>query len=146
MCDASENAAGYVFLIEDSEPQSGSLKTYAPVAFASKKVQGGQVPLTMYAEEFLAMHFAFDEYGHILCGAKKPKMVMTDNKALTRFFQAKHIPLPLWNFCDQTLPFNFILTHVPGVENPAADYLSRLDIRPEERVHLKLSILFHYNP
>ena len=48
--------------------------------------------LTMYAKEFLAMHFAFDEFGHILWGAKKPIIVMTDNKALTRFFQAKHIP------------------------------------------------------
>ena len=38
MCDASEHAAGYVLLIEDySEPQSGSLKKYAPVAFGSKK-------------------------------------------------------------------------------------------------------------
>ena len=66
---------------------------------------------------------------------------MTDNKALTRFFQAKHIPPSLWNFCDQTLQFKFLLTHIPGVENPAADYLSRLEIRPEERVHLKL----HYS-
>ena len=85
------------------------------------------------------MHFAFDEFGHILWGAKKPKIVMTDNKALTRFFQAKHTPPSLWNFCDQTLQFNFILAHVPGVENPAADYFSRLEIRPEERVHLKLT-------
>ena len=88
---------------------------------------------------FLAMHFAFDEFGHILWGAKKPIIVMTDNKALTRFFQAKHIPPSLWNFCDQTLQFNFLLAHVPGVENPAADYLSRLEIRPEDRVHLKLT-------
>ena len=94
--------------------------------------------LTMYAE-FLAMHFAFDEFGHILWGAMKPIIVMTDNKALTRFFRAKHIPPSLWNFCDQTLQFNFILAHVPGVENPAADYLSRLEIRPEERVHLKIT-------
>ena len=37
MCDASEHAADYVLLIEDySEPQSGSLKKYAPVAFGSK--------------------------------------------------------------------------------------------------------------
>ena len=64
---------------------------------------------------------------------------MTDNKASTRFFQAKHIPPSLWNFCDQTLQFNFLLPHVPGVENPAADYLSRLEIRPEDRVHLKLT-------
>ena len=39
---------------------------------------------------------------------------------------------------DQALQFNFILAHVPGVENPAADYLSRLDIKPQDRIHLKL--------
>ena len=64
---------------------------------------------------------------------------MTDNKSLTRFFQAKHIPPSLWNFCDQTLQFNFLLANVPGVENPAADYLSRIEIRPEDRVHSKLT-------
>ena len=64
---------------------------------------------------------------------------MTNNKALTRFFQAKHIPTSLWNFCDQTLQINFLLAHVPGVENPAADYLSRLKIIPEDRVHIKLT-------
>ena len=114
MCeDASEQAAGYVLLIEDyCETQSGSLKKYAPDAFGSKKFQGGQMSLTKYAKKFLAMHFALDEFGHILWGAKKPKIVMTDNKALTRFFQAKHIPPSLWNFCDQTLLFNFILATV----------------------------------
>ena len=142
MCDASEHAAGYVLLIEDYSEQSGRLKKYAPVAFGSKKFQGGQMSLTMYAKEFLAMHFAFDEFGHILWGAKKPIIVMRDNKALTRFFhsQVKHIPPSLWNYCDQTLQFNFILAHVPGVDYPAADYLSKLEIRPEERVHLKLTV------
>ena len=43
------------------------------------------------------------------------------------------------DFFDQTLQFTFLLAHVPGVENPAADYLSRLEIRPEDRVHLKLT-------
>ena len=65
---------------------------------------------------------------------------MTDKMALTRFFQTKHIPPSLWHFCDQTLQFNFLLAHVPGFENPpAVDYLSRLEIRPEDRVHLKLT-------
>ena len=97
MCDASEHAAGYVLLIEDYADHSAK-QTYAPVAFDSKKFQGGPMSLTMYAKEFLAMHFAFDEFGHILWGAKQPIIVMTDNKALTRFFQAKHIPPFLWNF------------------------------------------------
>ena len=138
VCDANEHAASYVLLIEDYADPS-TKQTYAPVAFGSKKFQGGQMSLTMYAKEFLAMHFAFDEFGHILWGTKKPIIVMTDNKALTRFFQANHIPPSLWNFCDQTLQFNFLLAHVPGVENPAADNLSRLEIRPEDRVHSKLT-------
>ena len=94
--------------------------------------------LTMYAKEFLAMHFAFDEFAHILWGVKKPTIVMTDNKALTRFFQFKRIPPKLWNYCDQALQFDFVLAHVPGVENLAADYLSRIDIHPKDRIHLKL--------
>ena len=140
MCDASEHAAGYVLLIEDyTESNDDKKKTYAPVAFGSQRFTEGQMSLTMYAKEFLAMHFAFDEFAHNLCGVKKPTIVMTDNKALTRFFQSKRIPPKLWNHCDQALQFDFVLAHVPGVENPAADYLSRLDINPEDRIHLKLN-------
>ena len=100
----------------------------------------------MYAKDFLAMHFAFDEFAHILWGVKKPTTVMTDNKALTRFFQSKRIPSELWNHCDQALQFDFVLANVPGVENPAADYLSRIDINSEDRIHLKLNdqIPVHY--
>ena len=85
------------------------------------------------------MHFAFDEFAHKLWGVKKPTIVMTDNKALTRFFQSKRIRPKLWNHCDQALQFDFALAHVPNVENPAADYLSRLDINSEDRIHLKLN-------
>ena len=87
MCDASEHAAGNVLLIEDyTEANDGQKKTYAPVAFGSQRFTEGQMSLTMYANEFLAMHFAFDEFAHILWGVKKPTIVMTDNKSLTRFF------------------------------------------------------------
>ena len=44
---------------------------------------------------------------------------MTDKKALTRFFQAKHIPPSQWKTCDQTLQFNNVLTQLLGVESPA---------------------------
>ena len=84
------------------------------------------------------MHFAFDKFAHILWGVKKPTIVMTDNKAVTRFFQSKRTPPKLWNYCDQALQFDLVLAHVPGVENPAAAYLSRLDINPKDRIHLKL--------
>ena len=44
--------------------------------------------LALYAKEVFAMHFAFDEFAHILLGVEKPRIVMTDSKALTRFFQS----------------------------------------------------------
>ena len=139
MCDASEHAAGYVPLIEDyTETNDGPTKSYAPVAFGSEKFTEDQMSLTMYAKEFLTMHFAFDEFAHILRGVKTPTIVMTDNKALTRFFQSKRIPPNLWNYCDQTLQFDFVLARVSGVKNPAADYLSRIDIHPKNRIPLKL--------
>ena len=64
-------------------------------------------------------------------------------QGLNRFF-CKNIPPSLWILCDQTLQLNFILTHIPGVENPPADYLLRLQIRPEEQVHLKLNASKHF--
>ena len=91
------------------------------------------MPFTMYAKDISTMHFAFDEIGHW----SVKDMLVTENKALTRVFQAKHIPRSLWNSCDQTLQFNFVLTHIPGVGNPAIAYFSRLEERPEERVHMK---------
>ena len=91
---------------------------------------------TMYAMQFLAIHFAFDGFAHILWGVKKLITVMTDNKALARFFQSKCIPPKLWNYCDQALQFDFVLAHVSGTENPPADFLSRLDINPLDKIHL----------
>ena len=63
---------------------------------------------------------------------------MNNNKSLTRFFQSKRIPPKLWNYCDQALQFDIVLTHVPSVENPAADYQSRSGITPKDRVPFKL--------
>ena len=61
MCDASEHAAGFVLLIEDyTESNDDKKKTYASVAFGSQRFTEGQMSLTMYAKDFLAMHFAFD--------------------------------------------------------------------------------------
>ena len=58
---------------------------------------------------------------------------------LTRFFfTPKHIPPSLWNICDQTLQFTFVLAHGSGVENQVAVYMLRLEFRPEDRLHPKL--------
>ena len=95
----------------------GPMTSYAPLASGSQRFTEGQMPLTIYAKGFLVMHFAFHGLAPILWGVKKPKVLMTDNKALARFFQSKRIPPKLWNYCVQALQFNFVMAHVPGIGN-----------------------------
>ena len=123
LADASYYSAGYVLMVEDYV-QKGDVEhiLYATVAFGSKIFNATQLKLSIYAKEFLGAHFAFDSFAHILGGATKPILVLTDSKSLTSFFQAKTIPAPLWNAVDQVLNFNFVLEHVPGRANTAADF------------------------
>ena len=81
---------------------------------------------------------AFLEFAHILCEATKPTIVLTDNKSVTRFFQTKAIPPPLWNACGYVLQFNFQIAYIAGSVNTAADFLSRLGLKVMEKIRLKI--------
>ena len=94
--------------------------------------------MSIYAKEFLAIYMAFKVFGHIFWGATKPVIIMTDSKSVTRFFQTKMIPPPLWNASDFVLQFNFTIAHIPGKVNTAADFLSRLEMDPNEKIILKV--------
>ena len=86
MTDASFGAAGYAVLIEDDPSQkfTSLRKSYAPVAYGSKTFTPAQIKMSIYAKEFLAIYFAFKEFGHIFWGAPKPVIILTDNKAVTK--------------------------------------------------------------
>ena len=113
-------------------------KTFAPVAFGSKVFSPAQVKLSIYCKEFLAIYHAFLEYSHILWGTTVPTLMMTDNRSVTRFCQTKAIPPKQRNACNYVLQFNFHIMHVAGTQNTAADFLSRIDLNPKERVELKI--------
>ena len=140
MSDASFQAAGYAVLIEDDPNQkyTSTRKTYAPIAYGSKTYSPSQIKMSIYAKEFLAIHMAFKEVGHIFWSAIKPVIIMTDSKSVTRFFQTKMIPPPLWNACDFVLQFNVTIAHFLGKMNTAADFLSRLEMDPNEKIILKI--------
>ena len=140
MTDASFTAAGYAVLIEDDplEKYTSTRKAYAPVAYGSKTFSPAQLKMSIYAKAFLAIFFAFKEFGHIFWGTPKPVIILTDNKSVTRFFQTKIIPPSLWNACDYVIQFNFTIAHIPGKNNTAADYLSRLEISPKEKLILRI--------
>ena len=140
MTGASFTAAGYAILIEDDplEKYKSTRKAYAPVAYGSKTFSPVQLKMSIYAKEFLAIFFVFKEFGHIFWGAPKPVIILTDNKSVTRFFQTKIIAPSLWNACDYVIQFSFTIAHIPGKNNTAADYLSRLEIPPKEKLILRI--------
>ena len=141
MTDASSTAAGYAILTEDDPHQkyTSVRKSYAPIAYGSKTFTPSQHKMSIYAKEFLAKYYAFKEYVHIFWGTPQPVIILTDNKSVTRFFQTKIIPPPFWNACDFVFQFNFIIAHIPGKNNTAADYLSRMEMEPTEKLVLKIS-------
>ena len=94
--------------------------------------------MSIYAKEFLAIYYAFKEFGHNFWGTSQPVIILTDKKSVTRFFQTKIIPPPLWNACDFVIEFNFVIAHIPGKNNTTADYLSRMEIDPTEKLVLKI--------
>ena len=140
MTDNSFQAAGYAVLIEYDPKQkyTSTRKTYAPIAYGSKTFSPSQIKTSIYAKEFLAIYKTFKEFGHKFWGATKPVIIMTDSKSVTRFFLIKVIPPPLWNACDFVLHFNFTIAHIPGKMNTAADFLSRLEMDPNEKIILKI--------
>ena len=74
MTDASFTATGYVIMIEDDPNQKlqSRRKTYAPIAFDSKTFNPTQIKMSIYANEFLAIYFAFSDFGHLLWGSVFP--------------------------------------------------------------------------
>ena len=91
-----------------------------------------------HAKEILANYMAFKEVGHMFWGATKPVIIMTDRKSVTRFFQTKRIPPRLRSACNFVLQFNFTIARIPGKMNTAADFLSRLEMDPNEKILLKI--------
>ena len=67
----------------------------------------------------------------------KPVIILTDNKAVTRFFQTKIVLPALWNACDYVIQFNFVIAHIPGAQKTAADYFSRLEADPKDKLVMK---------
>ena len=145
MSDASFTAAGYAIMIEDDPKQKlqSKRKTYAPIAFGSKTFNPTQTKMSIYAKEFLSIYFAFVEFGHLMWGSTFPVIVFTDNWSVTRFFQTKMIPPALWNACDYVLQYNFVIAHVAGSMNTVADFLSRTEVNPTEKLEMTIRNLIH---
>ena len=140
MTDAIFRASGDALKIEEIENKKllSKKKNFASVASGLRVFSPSQLKMSIYCKEFLAIHHAFREYSHILWETTVLTLVLTDNRSVTRFFQTKNTPSTFWNACDYVLQFKFYIMHVAGSQNTAADFLSRLELTPKEKVQFKL--------
>ena len=148
MTHATFKSTGYALMIEDNPDQKIQSKrnTYAPVAFGSKLISPAQLKMSIYSKKIMASFMAFLEFAHMLWEATKPKIVLTDNKSVTMFFQTKTIPPSLWTACDYVLQFNFKIADIAGSVNTAADFLSRIELKVTEKIRLKISEVVQTTP
>ena len=125
----------------NSEEKSRSVrKTHASIAFGSKTPL--QIIISIYANQFLAIYFAFMTYSSILWDRPNRSLSLqtanlTPDSSIRVLPHSSKIILPaLWNVCDFFLQINSTVAHFPGRQNTVADILSRLDHEPDEKVHL----------
>ena len=91
--------------------------------------------MPIYCKEFLAIYHASNRVTS--CGKQRDRHLyyqITDN----RFFQTKATPSALWNACDYVIQFKYRIILVTGSQKTAAEFLSRLEMTPKEKVHMKL--------
>ena len=128
--DASNVALGCVLMQENEE------NDLQPVGFYSRKLVDGERHYEIHDKELLAIKVAFEEWRHLLQGARFKIKVLTDHKNLL-FFKAKrklsdrHVRWSL--FFGQ---FDFEIEYRPGKLGIAPDAMSRMysdDDREQER-------------
>ena len=86
--------------------------------------------MSIYSKDVLAIYMEFLEFAHTI--------VLTDNTSVIKFFQTKAIPPSLWNACDYVLRVNCKIADIAGSVNTAAAFLSRLELKATEKIHLKI--------
>ncbi|KAL4135502.1 hypothetical protein QTP88_007108 [Uroleucon formosanum] len=120
--DASEVGVGAVLFQRE---ESGDRKI---ISYASKKLNPAQGRYSTVERECLAIVRAVDRFRPYLESGKF--MLFIDNTPLRWLQQARCTNSKLTRWVLQLGAFDFEIRHVPGVENEAADALSRCPVVP----------------
>nr|GFC74944.1 reverse transcriptase domain-containing protein [Tanacetum cinerariifolium] len=118
MCDASDYAVGAV-LGQRIE------KHFRPIHYASKTMNQAEANYTTTEKEMLAVVYAFEKFCSYLIMNKS--IVYTDHSALKYLFAKKDAKARLLRWILLLQEFDFKVIDTRGVENYAADHLSRLE-------------------
>lgn len=114
--DASELGLGAVLMQEENGEKH-------PVVYLSRKLFPRETRYSVVEKECLALKWALDSLKYYLLG--RDFVVETDHKALKWLHRMKDTNSRLTRWFLSIQPFRFTVKHRPGIENKAADFLSR---------------------
>ncbi|GKB01882.1 reverse transcriptase domain-containing protein [Tanacetum coccineum] len=118
MCDASDFEVEAVLGQKDG-------KNFHPIYFASKTLNPAQQKYTITEKELMAVVFAFEKFRSYLILSKT--IVYTDHSALKHLFKKQDAKLRLIRWILLLQEFDIEIKGKKGIENVAADHLSRID-------------------
>ena len=87
---------------------------------------------------FLAIHFAFKEFGHFFWGVPEPVFILTDNKNRDSVFLNINCTLSLVECLRLRNTIQFCHRAHPRAQNTAADYLSLLEVDPKDKLVIQI--------
>lgn len=96
-----------------------------PIAFYSRKFTSSEINYPIYDKELLAILASLQHWRHLLIATEKPILICSDHKNLVYFKKPQHLNRRQARWQQELTQYHFQITYKKGVENVAADVLSR---------------------
>lgn len=124
--DASKFALGAVC----SQPDENG--TLHPLAFLSRSLTPPERNYHIHDTELLAAIEGLEHWRHFFAYSEYPATILTDHKNLEFFAEKRSLSPRQIRYSERLSRFNTVVVYRPGVQNGAADALSRMHTPEEE--------------